>query len=216
MTTVISVAMLAAIAAVVSFGHMRELALRHGEAGWSATLIPFSVDGMVVAASVSVLLASKTGRRGEWLPLTLLIVGSLASLAANVAVADPTATSRLIAAWPSFAFVGAYHLFQGQLRISRTGPIAPTDEPEADPQSRPLDDGTEGTWLVGNPGRRLQRQAWAWALANRSKDGRLPAGAVIAKRFNRSPRWGRLVKSAGDAGFLKPSPNEGISTSRAS
>jgi hypothetical protein len=30
LTTVISVALLAVIAAVVSFGHMRELALRHG------------------------------------------------------------------------------------------------------------------------------------------------------------------------------------------
>jgi hypothetical protein len=46
--TVISVALLAGIAAVVSFGHMRELALRHGEASWSAMLIPLSVDGMIV------------------------------------------------------------------------------------------------------------------------------------------------------------------------
>lgn len=57
-------------------------------------LIPLSVDGLVVAASTSVLLASGMGRRGEWLPWTLLIVGSLASLAANVAVADPAAVSR--------------------------------------------------------------------------------------------------------------------------
>ena len=89
LATVISVVLLAVIAAVVSFGHMRELALRHGEARWSATLIPLSVDGMVVAASMSVLLASKMGRRGEWLPWALLIVGSLASLSANVAVANP-------------------------------------------------------------------------------------------------------------------------------
>jgi hypothetical protein len=30
------------------------------------------------------------------------------SLAANVAAANPATVSRLIAAWPSFAFVGAY------------------------------------------------------------------------------------------------------------
>jgi hypothetical protein len=216
LATVVSVVLLAVIAAVVSFGHMRELALRHGEARWSATFIPLSVDGMVVAASMSVLLASKTGRRGEWLPWTLLIVGSLASLAANVAVADSTVISRLIAAWPSFAFVGAYHLLQGQLRIGRTDPIAPTDESETDPGGCALDDGDAGTWLLENAGRRLQRQAWAWALANRSEEGRLPAGAVIAKRFNRSPRWGRLVKNAGEASSLEPSPNEAVSTKRAS
>jgi hypothetical protein len=72
---------------------------------------------------MSVLLAGKTGRRGEWLPWTLLIVGSLASLSANVAVADPTVISWLIAACPSFAFVGACHLLQDQLRIGRTAPI---------------------------------------------------------------------------------------------
>lgn len=149
LATVISVVLLAVIAAVVSFGHMRELALRHGEARWSATLIPLSVDGMVVAASMSVLLSSKTGRRGEWLPWTLLIVGSLASLAANVAVADPTVISRLIAAWPSFAFVGAYHLLQGQLRIGRIDPIVPTDGPETDPRGRALDDRRRGHLAVG-------------------------------------------------------------------
>jgi hypothetical protein len=127
-----------------------------------------------------------------------------------------TVISRLIAAWPSFAFVGAYHLLQGQLRIGRTDPIALTDESETDPRRCALDDGDEGTWLLENAGKRLQRQAWAWALANRSEEGRLPAGAVIAKRFNRSPRWGRLVKSAGEAGSLEPSPNEAVSTRRAS
>jgi hypothetical protein len=211
LTTVISVALLAVIAAVVSFGHMRELALRHGEASWSAMLIPLSVDGMVVAASMSVLLASRMGKRGDWLPWTLLIVGSLASLAANVAVANPTAVSRLIAAWPSFAFVGAYHLLQSQLRIGRVDLIAPIEEPATDCQGRSLDDGTEGAWLLANPGRRLQRQAWAWALANRSADGQLPAGAVIAERFSRSPRWGRLVKRAGDAGSLEPPRDEAAS-----
>jgi Protein of unknown function (DUF2637) len=127
LATVISVVLLAVIAAVVSFGHTRELALRHGEAQWSATLIPLSVDGMVVAASMSVLLASKSGGRGEWLPWALLIVGSLASLAANVAVADATVISRLIAAWPSFAFafVGAYHLRWPWLPVDYKPPTRP-------------------------------------------------------------------------------------------
>ena len=79
------------------------------------------------------------------MPWTLLIVGSLASLSANVAVADPTVISRLIAAWSSFAFVGAYHLLQDQRRIGRTDPIAPTDDSESDPRGCALDDGDEGT-----------------------------------------------------------------------
>jgi hypothetical protein len=158
---------------------------------------------MVVAASMSVLLASKLGRRGEWLPWVLLIVGSLASLAANVAVANPGVVSRLIAAWPSFAFVGAYHLLQGQFRVGRDVSAVRSDESEAYAQRHSLDNGAEGALLLENPGRRLQRQAWEWALANRSEDGRLPAGAVIARRFNRSSRWGRLVKNTGKGGCLE-------------
>nr|WP_281286259.1 DUF2637 domain-containing protein [Actinoallomurus bryophytorum] len=41
----ISVVLPIVITAVVSLGHMRELAPRHGEAQWSATLTPLSVDG---------------------------------------------------------------------------------------------------------------------------------------------------------------------------
>lgn len=99
-TTTASVVFLAVIAAVVSSGHMHELALQHGEMPPNATLIPLSVDGMVVASSMSVLIASRTGIGLPWLPWTLPILGSLASLAANVAVAEPTAVGRVIAAGP--------------------------------------------------------------------------------------------------------------------
>ncbi|WP_433177439.1 DUF2637 domain-containing protein [Actinoallomurus sp. CA-150999] len=208
--TTVSVVFLALIAAVVSFGHMHELALRHGETSLNATLIPLSVDGMVVASSMSVLLAGRTGINVPWLPWTLLIVGSLASLAANVEVAEPTVVGRVIAAWPSFAFVGAYHLLQGQLRSRLSDPGGQDDSVVDDAEPEPA----AGESVPEGPGddvsevpdlrRNLQREAWKWALANRAENGRLPGGAVIAKRFNRSPRWGRLVKNAGLAGALAP------------
>lgn len=173
-TTAVSVALLAAIAASVSDQHMHTPVLRHGETRWAAVLIPLSVDGMVVASSMSILMASRLGRRGERLPWTLLIIGSLASLAANVVVAEPSLVGLVIVAWPSFAFVGAYHLFQGQFWIGCVVLATRSDESEADPQGHSLGDGGEGALLLENPGRRLQRQAWEWALANRAEDGRLP------------------------------------------
>ncbi|MQA83379.1 MAG: DUF2637 domain-containing protein [Streptosporangiales bacterium] len=72
----------------------------HGEDPWTATLIPLSVDGMIVASSMALLLDSRYGNWGGLLPWSLLIVGSAASLAANVPVAEPTVVGRLIAAWP--------------------------------------------------------------------------------------------------------------------
>jgi hypothetical protein len=75
----------------------------HGQPGWVEALTPFSVDGMTVAASTTLLADSRSGSRGGVLPWALLVVGSVASLAANVAVAEPTVTGRVIAAWPSYA-----------------------------------------------------------------------------------------------------------------
>jgi hypothetical protein len=86
--------------------------------GWVAALTPLSVDGMIVAASTTLLADSRAGERGGVLPRALLAVGSAASLAANVAVAQPTRTGRVIAAWPSFALIGAYELLMRQVRRS--------------------------------------------------------------------------------------------------
>lgn len=68
---------------------------------WVAALTPLSVDGMNVAASTTLLADSQSGRKGGALPWALLVAGSVASLAANVAVAEPTLIGQVIAAWPS-------------------------------------------------------------------------------------------------------------------
>lgn len=105
-TTISCVTMLALIAGTVSYLHMHLLVAMHGQPGWVAALTPLSVDGMIVAASTTLLADSKSGHRGGVLPWALLVIGSVASLAANVAVAEPTVTGRAIAAWPSFALIG--------------------------------------------------------------------------------------------------------------
>jgi hypothetical protein len=115
-TTTASVVLLAVIAGVVSFRHMHTLALSVGESAWTAALIPLSVDGMVVAASMTLLADSRAGSAGGLLPWSLLAISSAASLGANVAVAEPTAYGRVIAAWPSFALIGAYELLMRQVR----------------------------------------------------------------------------------------------------
>jgi hypothetical protein len=63
---------------------------------------------MIIASSMTLLADSRTGQPGGLLPWALLASGSAASLAASVAVAEPTPYGRVIAAWPSFALIGAY------------------------------------------------------------------------------------------------------------
>ncbi|GLW26293.1 hypothetical protein Mame01_63350 [Microbispora amethystogenes] len=64
-TTTASVGLLAVIAAVVSYRQIHELALRQGESELGAALVPLAVDGMIVASSMSILLASQYGSRGR-------------------------------------------------------------------------------------------------------------------------------------------------------
>jgi hypothetical protein len=74
------------------------------------------------------------------LPWALLVVGSVASLAANVAVAQPTVAGRVIAAWPSFALIGAYELLMRQVRRGAAG--------RSRPQDTKLDHGPQGDRTV--------------------------------------------------------------------
>jgi hypothetical protein len=56
--------MLALIAGTVSYLHLHLLVELHGQPGWVATLTPLSVDGMIVAASTTLLADSRSGERG--------------------------------------------------------------------------------------------------------------------------------------------------------
>jgi hypothetical protein len=221
-TTTLSVVLVAGIAAVVSYRHMYELALRHGESSLGAMLIQLAVDGMIVASSMSILLASRYGRRGGALAWVLLVIGSLASLGANVAVADPTLIARVIAAWPSFALIGAYEMLMSQIRRSAgqraqghyvvkgagDASMVGTRSGEGGQPDDLLDeDGVPADRNSG--GRVLQRAAWRWALEHHGPDGDLPSGVKIARAFSRSPRRGRLVKNAGLAGELADAPGTG-------
>lgn len=240
-TTIAAVLMLAVIAAVVSYSHMYELALRHGEPEWRAALFPLSVDGMIVGASMTLLSDARNGRKGGLLPWALLIIGSGASLAANVAVADPTTWSRIIHAWPSFALIGAYELLMREFRTdarsvrsadaARTQseneqPRAVAEEPETssiEQQEPPhlhvvkAEEAAETEPIAVDMTEeervppKVQQDAWKWALENRQQDGSLPTGEQIAARFHRKARWGRLIKQWGQQGRFDP-PSAVVST----
>ncbi|WP_345359258.1 DUF2637 domain-containing protein [Actinoallomurus liliacearum] len=132
-TAILSVVVLAVIAALVSYRHMYLLVRRYGETSWTAVLLPISVDGMIVTSSMSLLMDSRCHRRSGPLPWVLLLIGSAASLAANVAVAEPSVVGRLIAAWPSCALIGSYELLMRQVRNAVTQSLpGPSEEPHTD------------------------------------------------------------------------------------
>lgn len=72
-----------------------------------------------------------TGRRGAGLSWALLVAGSVASLAVNVAVAEPTLTGRVVPAWPSLALTASCELLTRQVRsgVSADGGLVPAAGP---------------------------------------------------------------------------------------
>jgi Protein of unknown function (DUF2637) len=68
-TTALAVAAVAAVAAVISYRHAYELVSTHGETGATARLVPFTVDGLILAAGCSSL--TPAAATGPYHPSTL-------------------------------------------------------------------------------------------------------------------------------------------------
>jgi len=113
---------LAAVAAFMSYGHLRAVAEGQGED--AAALFPISVDGLIIAASLVLLVQRRSGRPGGALPWAGLLLGVAATIAGNVASAEPTSLARLVAAWPPIAFALSYEFLLTLLRPP-TPPAAP-------------------------------------------------------------------------------------------
>jgi Protein of unknown function (DUF2637) len=91
----------AAIAALASYQHMRAVALQYGQPELIAYLLPISVDGMMATATA----ALGDGRRNRWSAWLAFWTGVVASVLANVLAAEPSLVARCISAWPAIAFV---------------------------------------------------------------------------------------------------------------
>jgi uncharacterized protein DUF2637 len=105
LATGLTVAGLSGVAGAISFSHMSTLAAAHGQLGWKATAFPISVDGLELVASLFILAQHRAGRRPGLLPWMALVVGTAASLAANIAVGGHDAVGRALAGWPAVSLL---------------------------------------------------------------------------------------------------------------
>lgn len=115
--TLVAVAVVAVVAGLASYVHVTELCLRHGQ-GLLSFIYPLAIDGMIVVSSLTMWQRRKTHKPVGWLPWACLVFGMVASLAANVAVAEPTLIGRIVSALPSLALAGAGELLMEQLRVT--------------------------------------------------------------------------------------------------
>jgi Protein of unknown function (DUF2637) len=115
----------AAFAAVVSYSHIYGLGRAHGQDGTAARLLPLSVDGLILAASLVLLHEARNGRDAPGLARLMLWLGIAATIAANVAYgAGYGLLGALISAWPAVAFIGSVEIAMQQVRRARVPRVA--------------------------------------------------------------------------------------------
>jgi hypothetical protein len=128
----------AGFAAVVSYSHIYDLGHSHGQDGTAARLLPLSVDGLILAASLVLLHEARNGRAAPGLARVMLWLGITATVGANIAYGVTNGLlGALISAWLAVAFIGAVEMVMQLVRRARgpraaaTGPVVPGDAEQA-------------------------------------------------------------------------------------
>jgi hypothetical protein len=161
--TALFVAGLAIVAGAISFAHMRELALHHDQLGWKSLAFPISVDGLEIVASLYLVAQRRAGRPTGPIPWIALIVGTAASLAANVAVGGADPIGKALAGWPAISMLIAIKLL-----------FALIDHTKDDQRTIDRDDQRTAGTVPDVPG----------TVRQTGRDGTTPSGTVPDARTN--------------------------------
>jgi len=155
--TALVVTAVAGFAAVISYGHIYGVALHNGQTELASVLLPLSVDGLILAASLVLLHEAQQARPAPLLGQAMLALGVGATLAANALYGlawGPLGV--VVSAWPAVAFIGAAEMVFLMVRRSAR-PAAP----EMAVTGADTDAGTKpGAVPVSSPApKRAQRRA---------------------------------------------------------
>lgn len=128
----------AVFAFIVSYSHIYDLGQANGQFGAAGRLLPLSIDGLIVAASLVLLEAALAGRDTPRLARAMLWAGVAATLGANAAYGRTWGLlGVLVSTLPAASFVGAVEMLFGMVRSAH----AAEDEEEAEeapvPQAAP-------------------------------------------------------------------------------
>lgn len=127
----------ALVAGYASYRHIMDVARAAGEHNSVAAVLPLAIDGLIVVGTAAMMEDKAAGRYPRWSARLALIVGVVATVAANVASAEPTTTARLVAAVPAVSFLLAVEV------LARVG--KPITAPA------PVDAETVTAWVAEQP-----------------------------------------------------------------
>lgn len=119
----------AGVAGYASYRHITHVATMAGEASEVAIVYPLAIDGLIVVGTMAMLADKADGRSPRLSARVALGLGIIATLAANIASAQPTVLGRCVAAVPAIAFLAAVEVLarRGKLLTAEDeGEAAPT------------------------------------------------------------------------------------------
>jgi hypothetical protein len=166
-TTALAVATVAAVAAVISYRHAYELVSTHGETGVTARLLPFTVDGLILAATMLILDANRRHQPVPPLARWCLGAGILATIGANLAHGlGHGPIGALVSAWPALALAGSFELLMTLIRMENRARPTPGHAPPAG-QPLPIEDPDAPPAFVEAPS--MEQTVRAWHSAGHSQ-----------------------------------------------
>ncbi len=166
-TTALAVATVAGVAAVISYRHAYELVSTHGETGLTARLVPLTVDGLILAASMLILDASHRNQPVPRLARWCLGAGIVATTGANLAHGiGHGPIGALISAWPALALAGSFELLMTLIRTEKSTSLVPVPTVHAH-QPPPVAGSDAPAALAGPPS--LEQTIRAWHSAGHSQ-----------------------------------------------
>jgi Protein of unknown function (DUF2637)/Helix-turn-helix domain len=173
LTTIVAVAAVAAVAAVISYRHAYELVSTRGETGVTASLMPFTVDGLILAASMLILDANRRHQPVPPLARWCLGAGILATVGANLAHGlGHGPIGALVSAWPALALAGSFELLMTLIRsgsrvsamavpaadMHKAVPLVGHDAPLAAPKAPSVERTVMAWYEAGHSQRAIARQ----------------------------------------------------------
>lgn len=119
-------AMVAGVAGFSSYRHIVEVAQRAGEHQAVAAVLPLSIDGLIVVGTMAMVEDKRAGRRPRLSARVALGFGVVATLAANIASAQPHLMARAVAAVPAVAFLITVEVLarQGRSRLQVSAEVS--------------------------------------------------------------------------------------------
>ncbi|MEU4382789.1 DUF2637 domain-containing protein [Micromonospora echinofusca] len=122
-TSRLTTGMVALVAGYASFSHIFAVARSAGEHVSVAAVLPLSIDGLILVGTLAMLDDKRSGRKPRLSARLAVAFGIIATLAANIASAQPTWTARAVAAVPPVAFLLAVEVLSRRGKLIHPEPV---------------------------------------------------------------------------------------------